>query len=112
MTLKNRGWSRKTDGCRGPKSKGGSLAVGTYLLKDSAPPPGGGERRRDGGKGLGVGGWEGGVVMVMNGRLKSGAGIDPLRPGGVGRNVHPVRIYGKRGLIHHKGGGEGGFVGI
>ena len=46
--------------------------------------------------------------MVMNGRLKSGAGIDPLRPGGVGRNVHPVRIYGKRGLIHHKGGGGGG----
>ena len=31
MTLENRGRSKKTDGRSGPKSKGGSLAVGTYL---------------------------------------------------------------------------------
>ena len=29
MTLKNRGRSKKNDGRRGPKIKGGSLAVGT-----------------------------------------------------------------------------------
>ena len=39
MTLKNRGQSKKTEGCTGPKNKGGSLAVGTYLQRGSAPPP-------------------------------------------------------------------------
>ena len=40
MTLKNRGRSKKTEGRTRPKSKGGSLAVGTYLQRGSAPPPG------------------------------------------------------------------------
>ena len=35
MTLKNRGRSNKTEGLTGPKSKGGSLAVGTYLQRGS-----------------------------------------------------------------------------
>ena len=39
MTLKNRGRSKKTEGRTRPKSKGGSLAVGTYLQRGSAPPP-------------------------------------------------------------------------
>ena len=39
MTLKNRGQPNKTEGRTGPKNKGGSLAVGTYLQRDSAPPP-------------------------------------------------------------------------
>ena len=41
MTLKNRGRSKKTEGREGPKNKVGSLAVGTYLQRGSAPlPPG------------------------------------------------------------------------
>ena len=50
MSLKNRGQSKKTEGRTRQKSKGGSLAVGTYLQKGSAPPPPGGrsiERRDD-----------------------------------------------------------------
>ena len=39
MTLKNRGRSKKTEGRTRPKSKGGSLSVGTYLQRGSAPPP-------------------------------------------------------------------------
>ena len=39
MTLKSRGRSKKTEGLTKPKSKGGSLAVGTYLQRDSAPHP-------------------------------------------------------------------------
>ena len=39
MTLKIRGRSKKTEGWTGPKSRGGSLAVGTYLQRGSAPPP-------------------------------------------------------------------------
>ena len=35
MTLKN----KKTEGQTRPKSKGGSLAVGTYLQRGGAPPP-------------------------------------------------------------------------
>ena len=42
MTLKNRGRSKKTEGRTRPKSMGGSLAVGTYLQRGSAPPPSGG----------------------------------------------------------------------
>ena len=38
MTLKNRRRSKKTEGRTRPKSKGGSLAVGTYLQRGSAPP--------------------------------------------------------------------------
>ena len=38
-TLKNRGWSKKTEGRTRPKCRGGSLAVGTYLQRGSAPPP-------------------------------------------------------------------------
>ena len=38
MTLKNRGRSKKTEGRTRPKSKGGSLVVGTYLQSGSAPP--------------------------------------------------------------------------
>ena len=37
VTLKSRGRSKKTDVRTGPKSKGGSLAVGTYLQRGSAP---------------------------------------------------------------------------
>ena len=33
MTLKNRGRSKKTEGRTRPKSKGGSLALGTYLKR-------------------------------------------------------------------------------
>ena len=40
MTLKNRGRSKKTERRTRPKSRGGSLAVGTYLQRGSAPPPG------------------------------------------------------------------------
>ena len=40
MTLKNRGRLKKTQGWTAPKSRGGSLAVGTYLQRGSAPPPG------------------------------------------------------------------------
>ena len=39
MTLKNRGQSKKTEGRTVPKKRGGSLAVGTYLQRGSAPPP-------------------------------------------------------------------------
>ena len=39
VNLKNRGWSKKTEGRTRPKSKGGSLAVGTYLQRGSATPP-------------------------------------------------------------------------
>ena len=39
VTLKNRGRSKKTEGRTRPKSRGGSLAVGTYLQRGSAPPP-------------------------------------------------------------------------
>ena len=41
MTLNNSGRSKKTDGGTGPKSKGGSLAVGrpTFVKIGSAPPP-------------------------------------------------------------------------
>ena len=39
MTFKNRGRSKKTEGRTRPKSRGGSLAVGTYLQRGSAPPP-------------------------------------------------------------------------
>ena len=38
VTLNNRGPSKKTEGRTRPKSKGGSLAVGTYLQRGSAPP--------------------------------------------------------------------------
>ena len=38
MILRNRGQSKKTEGQAGPKSKGGSLAVGTYF-KEAVPPP-------------------------------------------------------------------------
>ena len=37
VTLKNRGRSKKTEGRTRPKCKGGSLAVGTYLQRDSDP---------------------------------------------------------------------------
>ena len=39
-TPKNRGRSKKTQGWTGLESEGGSLAVGTYLQRGSAPPPG------------------------------------------------------------------------
>ena len=39
VTLKNRGRSKKTDGWGRPKTRGSSLAVGTYLERGSAPPP-------------------------------------------------------------------------
>ena len=39
VNLKNRGRSKKTEGRTRPKSRGGSLAVGTYLQRGSAPPP-------------------------------------------------------------------------
>ena len=39
MTLKNRGRSKKTVGRTRPRNKGGTLAVGTYLQRGSAPPP-------------------------------------------------------------------------
>ena len=43
VTLKNRGRSKKTEGQTRLKSKGGSLAVGTYFQRGSAPhPPGSG----------------------------------------------------------------------
>ena len=38
-TPKNRGWSKKTQVWTGLKNGGGSLAVGTYLQRGSAPPP-------------------------------------------------------------------------
>ena len=56
MALKYRGRSKKTERWTGPKSKGGSLAVGNYLQGSSAPPPpslprgggrGGGTKDRD-----------------------------------------------------------------
>ena len=37
-TPQNRGWSKKTQGWTGLKGSGGSLAVGTYLQRGSAPP--------------------------------------------------------------------------
>ena len=37
VTLINRWRSEKTEGKIGPKNKGGSLAVGTYLQRTSAP---------------------------------------------------------------------------
>ena len=37
VTLKNRGWSKKTEWQTILKSKGGSLAAGTYLQRGSAP---------------------------------------------------------------------------
>ena len=37
VTLKNRGRSKKTDGWRGPKTRGSSLAVGTDFERGSAP---------------------------------------------------------------------------
>ena len=40
MTLKNRGAVKKSEGRTASKSRGGSLAVGTYLQRGSAPPPG------------------------------------------------------------------------
>ena len=39
VTLKNRGRSKKTEGQTGPKSMGGSLAVGNYLQRGSPHPP-------------------------------------------------------------------------
>ena len=38
-TPQNRGWSKKTEGWRGLNSGDGSLAVGSYLQRGSAPPP-------------------------------------------------------------------------
>ena len=38
-TPKNRGLSKKTQGRRALKNGGGSLAVGSYLQRSSAPPP-------------------------------------------------------------------------
>ena len=38
MTLKNRGRLKKSEWCTAPKSRGGSLAVGAYLQRGSAPP--------------------------------------------------------------------------
>ena len=32
MTLRNRGWSKKTEGLTGPKDKGASLALGNSLI--------------------------------------------------------------------------------
>ena len=62
MTLKNRGRSKKTEWHTKAKSKGGSLAVGTYLQRGSAPPPSPGlfPRRACGGLGGGGGGAGGG----------------------------------------------------
>ena len=51
MTLNNRGRSKKTEGWTGPKNKGGSLAVGTYLHRGSGPPPPGWGLRPPGGRG-------------------------------------------------------------
>ena len=39
VTPKNRGRSKKTQGRTALKNGGGSLAVGSYLLRVSAPPP-------------------------------------------------------------------------
>ena len=39
VSPQNRGWSKKTEGWTGLKNRGGSLAVGTYLQRGSAPPP-------------------------------------------------------------------------
>ena len=39
MTLKNRGRQKKTEGRTMLKSSSGSLAVGSYLQRGSAPPP-------------------------------------------------------------------------
>ena len=39
QTLKNRGQSKKTQGRTALKNRGGSLAVGSYLQRGSAPPP-------------------------------------------------------------------------
>ena len=38
MTLKIGGGKKKTEGRTVPKSRGGSLAVATYLSRGSAPP--------------------------------------------------------------------------
>ena len=59
MALKYRGRSNKTERQIGPKSKGGSFAVGDYLQGGSAPPPpegggGGGSGISRGYKGQGM----------------------------------------------------------
>ena len=56
MTLKNRGRSKKTEGRTGPKSRGGSLAVGTYLQRGSDPPGIAYSGEQGGGGGSGGGG--------------------------------------------------------
>ena len=49
VTPKNKGRSKKIQGRTGLKNGGGSLAVGSYLQRGSAPPP-------SRGQGLGTGG--------------------------------------------------------
>ena len=39
VTLKSRGWSKKTKELTGSKNKGDSLAAGTYTFKESLPTP-------------------------------------------------------------------------
>ena len=63
MTLKNRGRSKKTEGRTRPKSKGGSLAVGTYLQRGSAPP--GRKTARGTGRAGGKAGMEGTALLKL-----------------------------------------------
>ena len=103
MTLKNRGRSKKTEEPTGPKSTGGSLAVGTYIQRGSAPPsPGGGGLVSGGGGGSGQHLSEVDPVRYV-GISRSGTdsflgeGVNGL--GKVLRRISPICMYGVKSKL-------------